>query len=281
MNWKWSCLEMAQFRRLGVILILMAGMMAAAVPALAQGQRQSQGAQQGAVQGYVLGPNDVITVVVYGQNEFNVSTRIKADGSIVMPLIGRVEAAGKTNIQLADEITRRLESGNYLKGPIVNVEVTEFNSRYVRIAGKVGAPALVPLDRSDRLLDILLRSGWIRDDASPYVTVRRASDGRETRINTDDLAQGKVEETRLQPGDTVFIANAELVYLTGAAARPGAYPLKPGMTVADVIAKAGGVSPTGSNGKVGLRRGNEKERDVEQSTELKEGDVINVKERLF
>ncbi len=264
----WSCRVKAPLQRLAVLwLLVLAAIGPAATPAVAQG--------------YVLGPNDTITVVVYGQNEFNVATRIKSDGSIVMPLIGRVEAAGKTNITLADEIKRRLEQGNFLKDPIVNVEINEYNSRYVRIAGKVGTPALVPLDRSDRLLDILLRSGWVRDDASPYVTVRRAADGKDMRINTDELAQGKVEEVHLQPGDTVYVANAELVYLTGAVARPGAYPLKPGMTVTDLIATAGGVGPTGSNGKVGLRRGNDKERDVDQSTELKEGDVINVKERLF
>lgn len=232
-------------------------------------------------QNYLLGPNDMITVVVYGQNEFNVATRIKSDGSIVMPLIGRVEAAGKTNIALADEIKRRLESGNFLKDPIVNIEVTEYNSRYVRLAGKVGAPALVPLDRSDRLLDILLRSGWVRDDGSPFIIVRRAADSKEIRVNADELARGTAEDVRLQPGDTIFVAPAELVYLTGAAARPGAYPLKPDMTIADLIARAGGVGPSGSGGKVGLKRGNEKERDVDQSTVLKEGDVINVKERLF
>lgn len=230
---------------------------------------------------YVLGPNDLITVVVYGQSEFNVATRVKSDGSIVMPLIGRVEAAGKTNISLAEEITRRLESGNYLKSPIVNVEVTEFNSRYVRLAGKVGAPALVPLDRSDRLLDILLRSGWVRDDGSPYVMIRRAADGKEVRVNVQDLARGATDDVRLQPGDTIYVADAELVYLTGAVARPGAFPLKPGMTVQDLIARAGGVGPSGNSNKVGLKRGNEKERDVDTSTVLKEGDVINVKERLF
>ena len=53
------------------------------------------------------------------------------------------------------------------------------------------------------------------------------------------------------------------------------------MTVQDLIARAGGVGPSGNSNKVGLKRGNEKERDVDTSTVLKEGDVINVKERLF
>lgn len=239
------------------------------------------GARAQATQGYVLGPNDSITVVVYGQSEFNVQTRVKPDGTIVMPLIGKVQAQGKTVITLADEIGLRLVQGNYLKDPIVNVEVNEYNSRYVRVAGKVGAPGLVPLDRSNRLLDVLLRAGWVQPTGSQFITIRRAADGKELKINTDELARGATADVALDAGDTVYIAEAELVYLTGAVARPGAYPLKPGMTVSDVLAQAGGVGPTGSSGKVGLKRGDAKERDVDQQFKLEAGDVINVRERLF
>lgn len=238
-------------------------------------------AQAAQSQGYVLGPNDSITVVVYGQNEFNVQTRIKPDGSIVMPLVGKVQAQGKTVITLAEEITRRLVAGNFLKDPIVNVEVNEYNSRYVRVAGKVGAPGLVPLERSNRLLDVLLRAGWVRPEGSQYITIRRAADGKELKVNTDELARGETADIMLDAGDTLYVAEAELVYLTGAVARPGAYPLKPGMTVSEMIAQAGGVGPTGSNGKVGLKRGNEKERDVDQQTKLEPGDIINIRERMF
>lgn len=230
---------------------------------------------------YVLGPSDSITVLVYGQSEFNVQTRVKPDGSIVMPLIGKVQAQGKTVITLAEEVTRRLEAGNFLRDPIVNVEVNEYNSRYVRVAGKVGQPGLVPLDRSNRLLDVLLRSGWVRDDGSEYILLKRAADGKEVRIMADELARGTVADTELQAGDTLFVADAELVYLTGQAIRPGAYPLKPGMTVSELLANAGGVTPTGSSGKVGLKRGNAREVDADGATALNAGDIVNVKERLF
>lgn len=259
---------MAGARRVAMFLAVLFTIVALPGAAAAQG-------------GYVLGPNDSITVVVYGQEEFNVATRIKADGSITMPLIGRVEAAGKTNITLADEITRRLEQGNYLKDPIVNVEVNEYNSKYVRLAGKVGAPALVPLDRSDRLLDILLRAGWVRDDGSGFVVLRRAADSKEVRVNIEELARGTTEDIRLQPGDTIYVADAELVFVTGQVNRPGGVPLKPGMTVTEVLAKAGGVSPSGNSNKVGLKRGGQKERDVDAAFVLEAGDIINVKERLF
>ncbi len=247
--------------------------LAQAAPAPAQSQAQPQG--------YVLGPNDGLSVIVYGQNEFNVTTRVKPDGSIVVPLIGKVQAQGKTVLTLADEMTRRLVDGNFLRDPIVNIEVTEFASSYVRVAGKVGTPGLVPLDRSNRLLDILLRSGWVQDVGSEIIYVRRAAGGQEVQVSTKDLARGTIADVVLQPGDTVFVPPSELVYLTGAVAAPGSYPLKRDMTVSEVVAMAGGVGPTGSSGKFGLKRGDAKEIDVTGSEKLQAGDVIRIRERLF
>ena len=231
--------------------------------------------------GYVLGPNDGLSIIVYGQTEFNVATRVKPDGSIVVPLIGKVQAQGKTSLTLADEITRRLVQGNFLRDPIVNVEITDYASKYVRVAGKVGSPGLIPLDRSNGLLDILLRSGWVQDVGSEIIYVRRSGTGKEEQVSTKDLARGTIPDVVLQPGDTVFVPPSELVYLTGAAVAPGSYPLKRDMTVSEVLAMAGGVGPTGSSGKFGLKRGDAKEIDVSGNEKLQAGDVIRVKERLF
>jgi len=233
--------------------------------------------------GYQLGPSDSITVVVYGNNEFNVETRIKPDGSIVMPLIGKVQASGKTVITLADEITRRLEAGNYLRDPIVNVEIGQYNSRYVRIAGKVATPGLLPLDRNYRVLDMLLRAGWVAEGASDYVTLRREDGSEPTRLLTEDLARGGPgSDITLRAGDTLFVDDAEVVYVTGQVNRPGIYALKPDMMVWELLATAGGVTATGSGNKVGLKRGGAaKETDADGQTKLQVGDVVNVKERLF
>lgn len=269
--------QVARSRGIQQMLLLLLALLAVAL-ALPQRADAQAAAPSPA---YILGPSDSITVLVYGQSEFNVQTRVKPDGSIVMPLIGKVQAQGKTVITLADEITRRLEAGNFLRDPIVNVEVNEYNSRYVRVAGKVGQPGLVPLDRSNRLLDVLLRAGWVRDDGSEYILLKRAADGKEVRIMADELARGSVADTPLDAGDTLYIADAELVYVTGQVSRPGAYPLKPGMTVTELLANAGGVTATGSANKVGLKRGNAKETDADGATTLNAGDIINVKERLF
>jgi polysaccharide biosynthesis/export protein len=264
-------------RRLAALLLAALMALVLAPAALAQGAAPAAAPSPG----YVLGPNDAISVIVYGQSEFSVATRVKADGSIVLPLIGKVQAQGKTVLTLADEITRRLVQGNYLREPIVNVEVTDPASSFVRVAGKVGAPGLVPLDRSTRLLDVLLRSGWVQDSGSEIIFIRRAATNQEIEVSTKDLARGTIADVTLQPGDTVFVPASEIVYLTGAAMSPGSYPLKRDMTVSELLAMAGGVGPMGSSGRFGLKRGDEKEVDVTGTEKLQAGDVIRVRERLF
>lgn len=253
----------------------------AAIAALfAQPAAAQQQAQRAPVQGYVLGPNDGIAVTVYGNDEFSINTRVKPDGSIVMPLIGRVDAAGTNVIQLANVIENRLKAGNYLRDPIVNIEITEYNSGYVRVAGRVGSPGLVPLDRSTSLLDVLLRAGWVRDDGSRHVLLRRAADDSEESIDMDAVARGEGRNVQLQPGDTLFVDKAELVYITGQINRPGGYAVTPDMTVAKLIAAAGGVTPSGSSGRVGLKRDG-KDSTVDDQTIVQKDDVIHIRERLF
>ncbi|QMW22064.1 SLBB domain-containing protein [Sandaracinobacteroides saxicola] len=260
------------FRRLIAALL----MLLLAVPAMAQGR------QALTERGYVLGPNDSISVIVYGQQEFNVATRVKPDGTVVLPLVGKVMASGRTVVTLADDINKKLVGANFLKDPIVNVELTAPASRWVRISGKVGQPGLVQLDRNYTLLDALLRVGWIQESGATYVQVRRGADGREQTIQVADLARGNPEtDILLEAGDTIFVPDADLVYLTGQVNRPGAFALKPGMTVRQLLAMAGGVTATGSANKVGLTRGNARETDADQSTLLQKNDVIIVKERLF
>jgi hypothetical protein len=130
-------------------------------------------------------------------------------------------------------------------------------------------------------MDVLLRAGWVQDAGSETITLRRASDGTEQKVNTKDLALGVVPDVTLQNGDTIYVPEVEVVYLTGAAMRPGTYPLKRDMTMSDLLAMAGGVGPTGSSGKFGLKRGDAKEVDISGTDKLKAGDVVRVRERLF
>lgn len=258
-------------RRLAAILVL----------ALAGVSGTAALAQTAGYGGYVLGPDDAIQVIVYGQPEAGITTRIKSDGSIVMPLIGSVDAAGQTNISLAKLITDKLSKGGYLKSPVVNVEIGSYVSKAVNVAGRVGTPGIYPLDRPYRALEVLLKSGWVRDNGASYVYLRRQGQG-EQRLDVEGLVRGEPDRNPLlRDGDTLFVPDADQFFISGQINRAGNFPVLPGMTVRQAMALAGGVTATGKSDKVGLIRGGGKEVDADLSQVVQKNDVIVVKERLF
>lgn len=230
---------------------------------------------------YVLGPDDGIQVSVYGSPELSVTTRIKADGTIIMPLIGVVKADGQTNISLAKVISDKLTSAGYLKNPFVNVEIAGYVSKTVNVAGKVSSPGIVPLDRPYRALDILLKSGWVQESGANYIYLRRQG-APERKLEVEKLVRGEADQDPLmQPGDTLYVPEADTFFIYGQINSPGIKPILPNMTIRQALAMAGGVTPTGKSDKVGLIRGNAKEVSVEVTQPVQKGDVIVVKERLF
>lgn len=264
------------------MLVLAVLLFAGLAPAAAQQGGQQRGAGAAPDRGYVLGPNDIISVTVFGQPEFNFQTRIKPDGSITVPLLGAVQASGENVLTLAQKVGRSLEQGGFLKRPIVNVEVVDFGSRFVRVAGRVGAPGLYPLDRSYRVLDVLLRAGWRRDNGSNFVFLRRAADNREIRLDVEALARGGAQEDPIvEAGDTLFVPDIDVVYVYGQVNRPGVYPLLPGLTLQQVIVTAGGVTPAGSERRVRLTRAGKEEREVDGDMPLQRNDVVFIRERVF
>jgi polysaccharide export outer membrane protein len=237
-------------------------------------------AQPATVAGYVLGVDDAIDVTVFGAPEASVKTRIKYDGTIVMPMIGPIQAAGQTNVSLAALIKKKLIAGNFYKDPIVNIEILGYSSRVVSVAGKVAAPGLYPLDKPYRVLDVLLKAGWIQGSQTVYL--RRASDGKEIKLDTLELVRGSPDQDPyLEAGDTIFVPDAEFVYVQGQVARPGPVAITPGMTVREALAAAGGVTALGSEKKVSLVRGNAKEVDAKLDAQVQPKDVLVFKEKLF
>lgn len=127
--------------------------------------------------GYVLGPDDVIEVSVLGQPEFTTRSRIRADGSIVLPYVGSTTVSGDTPVSLAKRIGGVLKAGGYYSNPIVSIEIAGFASRYVIVLGALAQPGLQPVDRPYRVSEIVARAGGIRGDGADFVIVRREKGG--------------------------------------------------------------------------------------------------------
>ena len=228
---------------------------------------------------YVLGPEDVIQVAVLGQ-DYSAKGRIGEDGKILLPYIGEVAAIGKTPRQLEEEVARALKSGGFFTRPIVSVDILGFASRNVTVLGSVATPGVVPIDRPYRLSEIIARVGGPRDDGADYVVVR-PENGPEKRYTIKDLAEGDAtQDPYVAPGEKIFVPKAEIFYVSGQVRAPGAYALTPGLTLRSAIARGGGLTEQGSEGRVKVTR-NGKPEHLTLESAIAPGDVIVVGQRLF
>lgn len=275
---------MPSIMRLGLLLLALLMFVSAPNAAWAQRAPANPVAAQSAAPvdpGYILGVNDTVTVTVYGQPEFNVTTRIKPDGTVVMPLIGPIQANGKTVLVLAEDIKKILVQKGYLKDPIVNIEIGTYASKTVNVAGRVSRPGVYPLDQQYRVLEMLLKAGWVQSIYGD-VYLRRGSDYSEITLKTEQLVRGGPDKNPvLQAGDTIFVPDPDTFIIYGQVGRPGTYPLLPGMTIREAIATAGGVTALGSEKKVVIAKPGQKDIPAKPGDPVAKGDIVFVKERTF
>jgi protein involved in polysaccharide export with SLBB domain len=167
-------------------------------------------AQQG---NYLLGPNDLVSVTVFQEDDLATRARVGNDGTITVPLIGSVRIGGKSVDDAAQMIRARLAKG-YLVNPQVNVGVVEFAKRLVTVLGQVQKggtfefPNQGPLD----LLQAIGLAGGYSPKADPgKIIVKRRVGGKDTvlRLNGKALA-GKKEAQPFEvlPGDTVTVSES-------------------------------------------------------------------------
>ena len=229
---------------------------------------------------YVLGRDDSIEVGLLGRSDFGGRARVQADGTIQLPFIGKVAAAEKTTSELSDTIRKALQVGGFFADPVVTIEVVGFASRYVTVLGSVVSPGLVPINRPYRLSEILARVGGVRDGAAEYLMVR-SDTGIEKRYVVKALATGgNDEDPYVSPGDKIYAPAGEIFYITGQVNAPGVFVLQSGMTVRMALAKASGLSESGSDKKIDVNRGGKKVK-VKLEDKVEAGDVMVVGERLF
>ncbi len=230
--------------------------------------------------GYVLGPDDVVEVSVLGQPEFTTRSRIRADGSIVLPYVGSTTVSGDTPVSLAKRIAGVLKAGGYYSNPIVSIEIAGFASRYVIVLGALAQPGLQPVDRPYRVSEIVARAGGIRGDGADFVIVRREKGG-ELRLPFDKLATGDAnDDPFVLPGDKVYVPPAETYYIYGQINSPGVYPLRDKLTLRKAIARSGGLGAAGSEKKISVYRDGKK-TTLALDEPILPDDVVVIGQRSF
>lgn len=231
--------------------------------------------------GYVLGPGDTIDVLVAGSPDYKPRVTIEPDGTAVLPLVGRVGAAGQSLTAFRGTVASRLVSGGFFIHPEVSVTLVTATSRFATVLGEVGTPGLVPLDREYHLAELIARAGGIKGVGVDAITLTSA-DGTSRTFSMHALATAAgAGDPVVRAGDKVFVAPALVFYVSGAVMTPGTFPLDAaGLTVRQALGRAGGVSAIGSAKKVKLIRGN-REVKADLNDKVQPGDTLTVGERFF
>lgn len=160
---------------------------------------------------YRLGPNDIITVEVFGQCPDYCKTGITVPPTarISYPLIREgVMVGGKTVEQVADEITKKLDE--YIIDPKVTVTLDKAMSVRYSVMGKVSAPGIRVMDRKISVYEAIIEAGGITKDGNKkkIALLRFDNQGRLSRqdINLAEIETGKAPMVFLNPGDQVFVS---------------------------------------------------------------------------
>jgi len=217
----------------------------------------------GAKTTYTLGPDDQIMVRALHVPEIpDRPIRIESDGSIDLPLVGKIQAAGRTTGNLESQLSHDLKQ--YVREPEVSVELVEQRSRPVSILGAVKTPGTYQLHGARTLVEALSLAGGADADAGYLLRIaRRTSQGplpapgarldstgqfSVADLNLEQVMDGKYSAGSLlvRPYDVITIPRAKMVFVIGEVKKSGGFVLHEAeeISVLQAVAMAEGLTPT-------------------------------------
>src|SRR5262245_52886419 len=243
---------------------------------------------------YLIGPQDVLSITVFGEPEFSNKYTVEQDGTFTYPALGRIKAGGLTLKALEEEIRRQLADG-FFRNPQVAVKVDDYKSQRILVMGEVRSPGPLTLKAGMTLLEAIAEAGSTTPSASDEVVIVRprqkpraeAGDGEAEliRVSLAKIQSGDLSmNLTLRDDDTVRVPKAESVYVFGEVKNPNGYIVPPGTNVLQAITLAGGMTERGSDKRIRIRRmvdGKEITLDVKLIDLVKPGDTIIVRPSLF
>jgi polysaccharide export outer membrane protein len=158
---------------------------------------------------YLIGPYDRLAVNVYGVPELSREVQVDAGGSMGMPLIGTIQASGKTPGELSNEVAGRLR-GRYVRDPQVTVNLTETVSQQITVDGAVQEPGVYPVNGRMTLMRAVARAKGLSEFANArYVVVFRKVNKRDMAALYDLAAirAGMYEDPDIYANDIVQVGD--------------------------------------------------------------------------
>jgi polysaccharide export outer membrane protein len=282
--------------------LFLGALLLAAAPGTAQSGASSGARPSATASEYRIGPRDLVEIRVLEIQEMNVvERRVSENGTINLPFLGDVAAAGLTDAELAARLKAELER-QLLQRASVSVQVREFRARPISVIGAVQQPGNLEFAGRWTLLEAITAAGGLAPNHGRTVSVLRHADNGlsdQIVIDLEDLlvrADPRVN-VPIFPNDFINVAATleVTIYFLGEVAQPGALTFKSTdrITLLTAVARAGGLTDRAAR-KILIRRedaaGKAQEITVDykrvlagkdRDVPLRAGDVVVVKESFF
>jgi len=158
---------------------------------------------------YVIGPDDLLSIVFWREQQLSADVVVRPDGKISLPLLDDVQASGLTPKQLRDHLLA--EARRYISEPVATVVVRQVNSRKVYITGLVARPGQYPLTASMTVLQLIATAGGLQDFAKAReIRIVRIENGKPVNLHFDyeelmKRPEKVAQNIELKPGDTIIV----------------------------------------------------------------------------
>ena len=203
-------------------------------------------AARGQKETLLIGPGDMLRIQVFDTPELEQHARVTDTGDLPLVIGGNVHVSGVTPAQAARSIEDALQKGQFLLHPKVAITVEEYATQKVSVVGEVKAPGAYAINTPRSVLDVLTLAGGLTDVAERKVLIERCGTKEQVPYFVSNKADVALDSAvQVNPGDSVIVPKAGIVYVLGDVVRPGGYTMtnnEAQLTVLQLIARAGGTN---------------------------------------
>ena len=155
---------------------------------------------------YRISQQDILQISVFQVNDLNSAAQVNQDGTITLPLVGKIQVGGKTTVEAEQIIAGKLRQ-KYLQSPQVSVAVKTYGKR-ITVSGSVAGPRVLPDDGGTTLSQAIANAGGVAKTAdSTRIHVARSENQhvKDALYNLEDIQAGKTTDPLLHGGDIVVV----------------------------------------------------------------------------
>ena len=197
--------------------------------------------------GLKLAPGFLLNIQVYDEPDLSAHVRVDNEGNIGLPFIKTIHVGGDTVAEAKQRIEEKFKGDGILKNPQITIDVEQFATTSVTVMGEVQNPGKVELLAPHSLLDVIGMTGGETSLAGNEVELKREVNGA-VQSTTYHYSRGSdgstIRDVMVNPGDTVIVNRAGVVYVLGGVNRPGGYTMQESgeLNVAQAISLAQGLA---------------------------------------